>query len=63
MNGSKAKSIRRAVYGSQSLRQPRQYVRLSNQRDEKTGNMVAGTIINRAGSLRAVYQSEKRSRS
>ena len=61
MNGKKAKAIRRAVYGEQSQRQPRRYVRLNNQRDEKTGDRVPGTILNRPDSLRARYQAAKRS--
>jgi len=60
MNGSKAKAIRRCVYGEQSLRQKRRYVRLNNQRDRKTGDMVPGTILNAPDSLRARYQAAKR---
>ena len=60
MNGAKAKRIRRAVYGDQSIRQKRKYTRLNNQRDEKTGDLVPGTIQNMVGGLRALYLKAKR---
>ena len=60
MSGKKAKAIRRKVYGDQALRQPRKYGRLRNQRDEKTGDMIPGTIYNKPDSLRARYQAAKK---
>jgi hypothetical protein len=59
MNGKKAKRIRKAIYGEQSLRQKREYVRLRNQPDWKLG-MILGTIMNAPDSLRARYQMAKR---
>ena len=60
MNGRQAKAVRRKVYGEQSLRQKRRYVRVNNQRSLKTGDMVPGTIMNAPDSLRALYQAAKR---
>ena len=60
MNAKKAKALRRAVYGEQSLRQKREYIRLDNHRDKMTGAFVAGTIINKPGTLRATYQGAKK---
>lgn len=60
MSGSKSKTIRRSVYGEQSLRQKRRYVRLNNQRNPKTGGFEPGTILNEPGGLRARYQAAKR---
>lgn len=49
MRGSKAKRIRKYVYGEMSQRAPRQYV------------VVGGTIFNKPESLRMIYQALKRS--
>jgi hypothetical protein len=54
MNGKKAKAIRRAVYGDQSLRQKREYESVV------LGRSRLGTIRNVAGSLRSRYQKAKR---
>jgi hypothetical protein len=60
MSGRRAKAIRRAVYGDQSQRQARRYVALRNQRYDKDGEYVRGTILNHPDSLRAQYQRTKR---
>jgi len=49
MRGTKAKAIRKAVYGDQSLRQKRQYVQITG----------TGVIWNHPDSLRAKYQQAK----
>lgn len=55
MRGTKAKAIRRAVYGDQSLRNRRSYVAV------RLGAPDRGeTIINDPHGLRARYQKEKR---
>jgi len=61
VRGSKAKAIRRKVYGDMSLREPRRYTRLHNQRDKKHGGFVPGSILNLPDTLRAVYQRVKHS--
>jgi hypothetical protein len=50
MNGTKAKSIRKKVYGDQSLKQPRSYLRKE----------TTGQIINHPSSLRAKYLRAKK---
>ena len=57
MNGTRAKRIRRTVYGDQSLRHPRKYRRIVRRYWD--GNPITQTI-NEPGSLRAIYQQVKR---
>lgn len=57
MNGKKAKSIRKKVYGDQSTKQKRVYVE-SNHRAVKGG--VTKTLTNAPGSLRAEYKKAKK---
>jgi hypothetical protein len=68
MRGSKAKAIRRKVYGDQSLRQPRQYDETNHRRKLVesdwlyTGARIVNThtLVNAPSSLRAKYQAEKK---
>ncbi len=58
MRGSKAKEIRRQVYGDQSLRQKRDYRII--RRKKSTYSPESGQIVNAIGSLRALYQKAKK---
>jgi hypothetical protein len=58
MRGTKAKAIRRAVYGDQSLRNPRKYVAIQHGVDKQDQPIIQ--IRNHPDSLRAKYQQAKR---
>jgi len=69
MNGRKAKRIRRAVYGEQSLRQKRVYVVQEHGMKPIPGAIglngqpafgMCRTIKNKPGSLREIYQRAKK---
>jgi len=49
VRNKKAKWVKRTVYGATSIKNPREYIRLSN-----------GQIVNKPNSLRAIYQKLKR---
>ena len=61
MRGTRAKAIRRAVYGDQSLRQPRRYMLLTVAAGPKTARIRwTSTIVrNDPEGLRAKYQRAK----
>ena len=61
MNGKQSKALRRAIYGEQSLRQPRRYLRWNNGEGPNHEKPFPGTIQNHPRSLRARYQRAKRS--
>ena len=66
MNGSKAKALRRKVYGEQSQRGSREYVAAYNAwawralGSHLANTLAPGTITNKPGTLRAKYQAAKR---
>jgi hypothetical protein len=60
MRGRKAKAVRKAVYGDNSLRQKREYFRINNSRHIRTGDLGPGTVVNTSTSLRSIYQRTKR---
>jgi hypothetical protein len=60
MRGSKAKALRRMVYGEGSRRPEREYEILSYKVLTPIGVAVHHTFINRPGSQRWLYQQMKK---
>ena len=62
MRGSKAKRIRRAIYGDQSLRHDGKYIVTKEvRRLDRTGKEIINrTIANAPNSLRALYLKAKK---
>lgn len=61
MRGTKAKAIRKAVYGDVSLKGKRQYLGIQRDGYNKLGYYRRGVqVINHPESPRAIYQTTKR---
>lgn len=63
MRGKKAKAIRKAVYGEQSLRNPRETEEINHKRViDNDGRWLfsTATVVNKIGSLRSNYQRAKK---